>query len=562
MNSLVQALRYALRQLARSPSFTTVAVLTLAIGIGANAAVFSIINALFYRPLPFAEPERLALIVKHFSPSDRGQLYVDPPSLVDWTTDTSVFQGVALITGAAVNLNTADQPERVGGNAISVGTFELLGVRPAIGRSFFGDDTVPGRDHVVILSDALWRRHFGADPRVLNQQVRMEGVPYTVIGVMPPGFGFPFRAEFWMPRLFDLRAGRGNNWVNGIVRLRTGVAVAQANARLGTISQRLAQQYPKSNAGVSASLATLRRLSFDDLDDIRTTFSIMLSAVGLVLLIACANLVNLLLARATARSHELGIRATLGASRTRLVRQLLTESALVAAGGGALGLLVALWGLDLFRVTVQAHRELPYWLAFSFHRAGLRFTAVVSLATGLAVGALPALRSARPDLRGMLQEGGRSSSLGARASRIWSAFVVAEVALTMVLLAGAGLLIRTVVLLARVDPGFDVARAFVARVPLGGVRYAPPRARGVFLNELARRVEALPGVAAAGAVNLAPLGGVNWESAQNEGQGDSSPVTFLTSVAAQYFPALRLPLPGGRGVTETEDGRSAERTSE
>src|SRR5205823_5189828 len=281
-----------------------VAVLTLALGIGANTAVFSIINALFYRPLPFAEPDRLALIVKHFSPSDRGQLYVDPPSLVDWTADTSVFQGVALIAGAAVNLNTADQPERVWGNGISVGTFELLGVRPAIGRSFFGDDTVPGRDHVVMLSDALWRRHFGADPRVLNQPVRMEGVPYTVIGVMPPGFGFPSRAEFWTPRLFDLRAGRGNNWVNGVVRLRAGVTVAQANARLGTISQRLAQQYPKSNAGVSASLATLRRLSFDDLDDIRTTFSIMLSAVGLVLLIACANLVNLLLARATARSHE------------------------------------------------------------------------------------------------------------------------------------------------------------------------------------------------------------------------------------------------------------------
>src|SRR2546423_15065940 len=187
---MLQDLRYALRQLARSPSFTTVAVLTLAIGIGANAAVFSIINALFYRPLPFAEPERLALIVKHFSPSDRGQLYVDPPSLVDWTADTGVFQRVALITGAAVNLNTADQPERVGGNAISVGTFELLGIRPAIGRSFFGDDTVPGRDHVVILSDALWRRHFGADIRVVNQQVRMGGVASTGIGGVAPRGGF------------------------------------------------------------------------------------------------------------------------------------------------------------------------------------------------------------------------------------------------------------------------------------------------------------------------------------------------------------------------------------
>src|SRR5437588_12954449 len=200
-------LRYALRQLARSPGFTTVAVLTLAIGIGANAVVFSIINALFYRPLPFAKPERLGLIVKHFSPSDRGQLYVDPPSLVDWTADTSVFQGVALIAGAAVNLSTTDQPERVGGNQVSVGTFELLGVRPALGRSFLTEDAVPGRDHVVILSNALWRRHFAAEPHVLDQQVRMEGTVYTVIGVRPPGFGFPFRAEFWMKRLRDSRAG-------------------------------------------------------------------------------------------------------------------------------------------------------------------------------------------------------------------------------------------------------------------------------------------------------------------------------------------------------------------
>ena len=548
-------LRYALRQLAKSPGFTAVAVLTLALGIGATAAVFSIIYALFYRPLPFAEPERLALIVKHFSPSDRGQLYVDPPSLVDWTADTSVFQRVALIAGAAVNLSTTDQPERVGGNQVSVGTLELLGVRPALGRSFVAEDAVPGRDHVVILSNALWRRHFAADPHVLDQQVRMEGTVYTVIGVMPPGFGFPFRAEFWMPRLFDPRAGRGNNWVNGIVRLRPGVTVAQANARLDAISRQLAQQYPKSNAGVSASLTTLRRLSFDDLDDIRTTFSIMLGAVGLVLLIACVNLVNLLLARATARRQELGIRAALGASGARLVRQVLTESALVAAGGGALGLLVALWGLDLFRVTVQAHRDLPSWLAFSLDSAGFVFTAVVSIATGLAVGALPALRSTRPDLRDMLQEGGRSSRVGARASRIWSAFVVGEVALTMVLLAGAGLLIRTVVLLARVDPGFDAARAIVARVPLGGVRYESSRARGVFLNELARRVEALPGVAAAGAVNLAPLGGINWESAQIEGQGDSSRVTFITSVAAHYFRALGVPLREGREFTATEDER-------
>jgi putative ABC transport system permease protein len=556
MDTLLSDLRYALRQLARSPGFTTAAVLTLAIGIGANTAIYSIMGAVFSRPLPFADPDRIALIVKHFSPSDRGQLFVDPPSFVDWTADTSVFQAAALVAGGAMNLSTADEPERVEGNQITTRTFDLLGARPALGRSFLPEEAVRGKDHVVILSDALWRRRIAADAHVLGRTLLMDGAPYRIVGVMPPGFAFPDHAKFWVPLVFDSSAGRGSNWVNGIVRLRTGVTIAQADAHLALMSRRLAEQYPADNAGVSASLAPLRRLLVgDDVDNVRHILSNMLGAVGLVLLIACANLVNLLLARAATRRHEIGIRAALGASRGRLARQLLTESALLGVGGGALGLMVALWGVGLFRATVEAQGEIASWLQFSLDWRAVVFTVLVSLATGLLIGALPALRGAQPAVRGALQESSRVSGAHTGGSRVRSAFVVAEVALAVVLLVGAGLLIRTVVFLARVDPGFDVAHAFIARVPLGGTRFESARARGAFFDELARRVEALPGLVAAGAINIPPLGTVNWERARIEGLEDSSRITVINSVAGHYFRALGAPLRAGREFTEAEDER-------
>jgi putative ABC transport system permease protein len=556
MDALLQDIRYALRTLRRSPGFTTVALLTLAIGIGANTAIFTIISALFNRPLPFADPGRLAAIVKHFKPTDAGQIYIDPPSFVAWTADTGVFQGAALIAGGSANFSTTEQPEHVEGNQISVGTFGLLGIQPALGRGFLSDDATPGRDHVVILSDGLWRRGFAADPHVLGQQVRLDGVPYSVIGVMPPGFAFPYQAEFWTPRAFDPSEGRGNNWVNGLVRLHEGVTVAQANAYLEVVSRRLERQYPTSNTGVGASIAPLRRLLFRGADpgDFRPTFLLMLGAVGFVLLIACSNLAGLLLTRASTRQHEIAIREALGASRRRLIQQLLTESGLVAAGGGALGLLVTMWTLGLFESAVGQNFDLPYWLAFTIDARALVFTVIMSLGTGMAVGALPALRATRRDVRGALQEGGQGSGArgGARASRLRGSFVIAEVALAMVLLVGAGLLIRTVVGLGRVDPGFDAAHALTARLPFGGPRYSAARARGAFLNDLARRLEALPGVQAVGAANLLPLGTINWEGARIEGRDDSSRTTLVSTVAGHYLRAMGIPLLQGRDFTASE----------
>ena len=547
-------LRYALRTLRTSPGFTTVALLTLALGIGGNTAIFSIISATFYRPLPFAEPSRLAAIVKHFKPTDYGQIYVDPPTYLDWTADTNVFSGAALFTGTSANLSTADRPDHVDGTSITPGMFDLLGVRPALGRSFLSDEGTAGRDHVVILSDALWRERFAG--HILGRQVSMNGALHTVVGVMPPGFSFPDQAKFWVPLVFDPVADRGNNWVNGIVRLRPGVTVAAADAYLNAVSRRLEQQYPLSNTGVSATLAPLQRLlGVEDAQGFRSILFLMLGAVGFVLLIACANLATLLLTRATTRRHEIGIREALGASRSRLVRQFLTESALVALSGGALGLLVATWALGLFVGAIGQNVEIPYWLKLTIDWRGLFFTAAVALGTGVAVGVLPALRATRFDVRGALQEGARGSGRGIRGGRLRSGLVVAEVVLAMVLVVAAGLLIRTVVSLAQVDPGFDAAHAFTAYVDLGGSRNEEVRARSVFFSEFTKRIEALPGVRAAGAINLIPLRGINYEGVKIEGQTDSPEPPLVSAIAGHYVRALGLGLREGREFTEAEDER-------
>src|SRR5439155_200779 len=274
--SMFQDLRYALRTLRRSPGFTTVALLMLAIGIGANTGIFSLLSSVFYRPLPFAAPAELAVIVQRFAPSGNTQVYISPPNFIDWTADTTVFAGAALIADAAANLSGGDQPEHVEGERISPNTFDLIGVRPALGRSFLADEAVDGRSDVVILSDMLWRRRFAADPRVVGQTLLMDGTLHTVVGVMPPGFAFPFQAKFWVPFVIDPTADRSSNWPSAVVRLHAGVRLARANAHLATVSRRLEQQYPLSNRGVSARLASLRRLLIggEDPDELRTTFPV------------------------------------------------------------------------------------------------------------------------------------------------------------------------------------------------------------------------------------------------------------------------------------------------
>src|SRR5436309_82467 len=433
---MFQDLSYALRTLRRSPGFTTVALLMLAIGIGANTGIFSLLSSVFYRPLPFAAPAELAVIVQRFAPSGNTQVYISPPNFIDWTADTTVFAGAALIADAAANLSGGDQPEHVEGERISPNTFDLIGVRPALGRSFLADEAVDGR------SDAL-----------------------------------------------------------------------------------------------------------------RRTVTIMLGAVCPVLLMVCANLASLLLTRATRRAREIALRTALGASRRRLVRQLLTESGLLAVGGGVLGVLVATWAVALFHVAVAANREIPYWIGFTVDWRALLFTAGLSLATGLAIGAAPALRPTRPELSSSLQEGARAAGSGARVTRLRSALVISEVGLAMVLLVGAGLLIRTVVGLARADPGFDAPQAITAHDALTCPRSATVRERGAFYNELMRRLEALPGVSAVGAINLIPLTGINYEGVAVEGRDAASETALVSAVEGHYTRALGIALREGREFTEAEGER-------
>lgn len=557
MKTFLQDLRYALRTLVRSPGFTAVALITLGIGIGANTAVFSILSTLFYRPLPFSEPQHLGAIVKRFGDSPDGQIYLDPPSFMDWTADSSVFEGAALFASGSVNLSAGDHPERVEGTQISAGAFTLLGVRPALGRSFLDEEDLAGSNAVVVLSDALWKSHFGADPSVLGKPLVIDGNPYTVIGVMPPGFAFPHQSEFWVPLSFDPREGRGNNWVNGFVRLRPGVTTTVANAHLAAVSRQLAEQYPNSNKNVSASVEPLQHLLFGGMDPGSISHIVLLTqgAVGFILLIVCANLTNLLLTRATTRRHELAIRTALGASRSRLARQLLTESGLLAALGGALGILVASWALALATDVVRTRFGVPPWLEFGIDRRTLLFMLTASVVTGLAIGVAPVWSVLQAELRDALQEAGRTSGPGVRASRIRSGLIVAEVALATILLTGAGLLIRTVVGLSSVDPGFDPAHALALRIPLDGAGYQDASVRGGFFNDVTRRFETLPGVEAVGAINLLPLGTINGDGAVIDGYGDSARVVLVSSVTGHYLRALGIPPLEGREFTETETER-------
>ena len=557
MNTLLQDLRFAFRTLARSPGFTAVAIATLAVGIGANTAVFSILSTLFYRPLPFSEPHRLAALVKHFTTSPGTQLFIDPPSFFDWMADSSLFEGGALVATGPVTIRAGDQAQRVEGSQISAATFTLLGVRPVLGRTFFPEEEDAGNSDVVILSDALWRQRFGADKQVLGSNLVLGDRPYTVIGVMAPGFAFPHESALWIPLSVDPLVGRGNNWVTGFVRLRPGVTTGAANAHLAVVSRRLGELYPESNKDVTASLAPMQHLLLGGMDPaaLSNILLLMQAAVVLVLLIVCANLTNLLLTRGTARQHEMAIRSALGASRSRLSRQLLTESALLGLLGGVMGLLVAKGALGLFSNVLRTKFAIPDWLPFVIDWRVLVFILLASLITGLVVGVGPALSIPEQELRSVLQQTGRSFGGGLRVNRMRAGLILGEVALATILTAGAGLLIRTVLGLSRVDTGFDRAHTLTLRIPLEGERFQTASVRGGFYNEVTRRFEALPGVEAVGAINLLPLGTINGDNAVIDGYSDSAQSVLVSSVTGHYFRALGIPPIEGREFTQDETAR-------
>src|SRR5215212_8556503 len=500
---IIQDLRYGLRTLRKHPGFTAVAVVALALGIGANTAIFSVVNTVLLRPLPYKEPDRLVMVWEDATKSGYPRNTPAAANYVDWRDQNGVFDGMAALADQSFNLTGLGDPERLEGKRASANLFGLLGVEPLLGRGLLPEDDRPGAGRVAVLSHGLWQRRFGADPKVVGRSLELNGQSFEVVGVMPPGFQFPSpEDELWVPIAFTQQeaASRGRHYLEVVARLKPGVSVEQAQAEMSTIAARLQQQYPEQNADLGAAVVPLHE---QVVGDIKPALLILLGAVGFVLLVACANVANLLLARAAARQKEIALRTALGASRLRLVRQFLTESVLLAALGGVVGLLLSVWGVSLLKSFIP--ENISQVKAIAVDARVLGFTVLVTLLTGLVFGLAPAAQASRFNLNETLKEGGRDTAAARGGNRIRGLLVVAEVAVSLVLLGGAGLLINSFMRLRSVDPGFRTDKLLTMSVVLPQQKYPDRARRAAFYTEMLRRVEALPGVRSAGVTNWIPL---------------------------------------------------------
>ena len=550
----LQDLRHGARLLLRAPGFSLIAVVALAIGIGANTAIFSVVNTLLLRKLPYADAERLAVIWEHNLPRDRKSNVVSPGNFIHWREMNQVFEDIAAV-GLTFNvtLTGAGDPEELPMQLVSSQFFPILGVRPAMGRPFAAEEDRPdGR--VVVISDRLWRRRFSADPGILQRSITLQGNPYSVVGVMPPGFSFLDKTvELWLPVGFraEARTPRGR-WLQVVGRLKTGETFERAQEDMQRVAAEMTRLFPDFNTGWTARVVPLRE---ELTGNVRPALFVMLGAVAFVLLIACANVANLLLARATARQRELAVRAALGAGRARLVRQLLGESLVLATAGGMAGLLLGWWALHFLRAVAAERLPIQRLEMVGIDVPVLLFTLAVSILSGVVFGIVPALTASGTGLNDALKEGGRTGT-SARSNRARSAFVVVEVALALVLLVGAGLLVRSFVQLLSVDPGFDASRTVTMRVSLPGARYDPSR-RGQFLDLLFDRIQQLPGTQAAGAISFLPLTGLAAATSmeivgQPKPDRGQEPVTEVRVIARDYLKAMGVPLVKGRVFNERD----------
>ncbi|MFL6207313.1 MAG: ABC transporter permease [Pyrinomonadaceae bacterium] len=553
MGTFLQDLRYGVRMLLKHPGFTVIAVLALALGIGANSAIFSVVNTVLLRPLPFPEPERLVRLGEGTRGARPERGVFSFPDYKDVQAQAQTLEAVAGYQGSGGVLTTTDgaEPERVRGANVSADYFKVLGVQPELGRVFTRAEDQPNAT-VIVISHGLWQRRFGANPQIIGQQLKLGSSSLTVVGVMPAGFEFPFRAQhqdFWEPindRPTPEREQRDARTLEVIARLKPGVTVEQAHAELETISRRFEQQYPAANTNIAIAPVALH----DDLTgDVRPALFILLGAVGLVLLIACANVANLLLARATARQKEIAIRTALGASRLRIVRQLLVESLLLALAGGGLGLLLAMWGVDLLVAASPA--DIPRVQQVGLDARVLAFTLALSALTGIAFGLVPALHASKPDLNDALKDGSRGSTESLRRNRVRSLLVVAEVALSLMLLIGAGLLLKSFMRLLQTDAGFDAGHVLTFDIPLSRQRYDTPAKQADFFHRLIERAQTLPSIETAGVVNILPLSELDESiSFQIAGRPPAPPGAVpegnYTVASPGYFAALKLALRAGR----------------
>jgi putative ABC transport system permease protein len=561
MSTIWQDIRYGMRMLWKSPGFTLVAVLALALGIGANTAIFSVVNAMLLRPLPYQDSDRL-VVLWETNPSLanvflRTHNEASPANYLDWKQQQTVFEDIAAYRWNDYNLTgSGDTPEQLTGNPVTANLFDVLKVKPLIGRTFRPEESDPKSDRVAVLSYGLWQRRFGGDANIIGKSLTLNGNPTTVVGVMPADFEFPGAfSELWTALRFagDQPPSRGAHFLYTRARLKPGVTLQQAQAEMDTIAARLRQQYPDTNADRSVRLVPLHE---DTIEFAKTGLLSLLGAVGFVLLIACANVANLMLARATARHKEIAIRTALGASRWRVMRQLLTESVLLSLVGGALGVLLALWGVDLLLASVPKEFSLFVhgWNQIRLDKWVLAFTVAISLITGLLFGLAPALQASKTDLNEALKEGGRASAGHAR-RRFRGALVVLEVALALVLLVGAGLMLKSFMRLLEVRPGFDPHNVLTMYLSLPGARYDKDEKIVGFYQQLVEHVAAQPGVESAGVINYLPMGGsggttsfvVDGHPAPKPGQ---YPEANFRIASPNYFQTLRIPLIKGRVFTD------------
>jgi putative ABC transport system permease protein len=555
---MLNDLRYALRQLIKAPGFTAVAILTLALGIGACTAIFSVVNVVLLRPLNYPEPDRIVSIRETNLPQF-PVFSVSPPNYLDWEKQTKSYEYLAAYTGADLNLTGDGEPQQLSGLKATAHYFDVYGVKPILGRMWLPEEDAQGKDHVVVLSYHFWQRVFGGAADVVGRSIQLNGEPYTVVGIAQVGFGLASKVEAWTPLAFKpeetANSARGDHYINVVGRLRPGVTVAQARAELELLATQLAKQYPDSNKGWGIFLM----LSQDYIvRDVKPVLYTLLGAVGCVLLIACANLANLLLARASARSREISIRAALGASRGRLVRQLLTESVVLAVGGGVAGVILARWGLDA--LLALAPSSLPRISEIHLDSGVLIFSLALSIITGLVFGIAPAWLAARADVNEALKQGTRGSTEGGARGRLRSALVVLEVTFALVLLGGAGLLARSFMQLAHVDPGFTPENATLLQLSLPQKKYAMPEQQTAFADALLERVKVLPGVQWAGITHSMPLLGGYVLTFSIEGRPpiapSDQPSASYYAVTPDYFRAMGIRLIRGRTFTPRDDAKA------
>ncbi len=555
METLIQDVGYSLRRLRKGPGFAVVAVATLALGIGANAAIFSAVNAILLRPLPYAEPDRL-VVVNHVW---KGQpAVVSPQNFLDFEQETKSFDALAVYDTDSATLTGRGEPVQLATGETSAAFFDVLRVTPAVGRAFRPGENEPGQNRVVVLSQGLWRERFGSDPSVVGQDVVLDGMPHTIVGVAPAGFDFPRGRALWRPLEYDKRfrtQSRGAWYLSAIGRLRASASAESARAEADTIGARLAAAYPDANEGVGL---TVRPLHEAMVGKVRTPLFVLLGAVGLVLLIACANVANLLLSRAATREGELAVRAAMGAGRGRLVRQLLTEASVLGVLGAAAGLVVAAWAGDL--ILALQPRDVPRLDEIGLDRVVVAFTVACALVTTVFFGTLPALLATRRSSAVALREGGRGL-LSGRGGRLRRGLAVAEMALAVTLLAGAGLLLRSFAQLSQVDPGFQPDSVLVFHLGLPDGRYAEGPSRTVFYRRALETLSALPGVQSAAATMAVPLRGFDFSfSFAVDGRPEvppaQQPSLETRVVTASYFRTLGIPVVKGRGFAETDDASS------